>query len=489
MSIGSVRHPLYDEQYETWRFLRNAYLGGQYWYEAKETHKFEGLYSWDLAEEGEIRRHPTTIYEHGYLVRHPREHDEDYMVRRRLSVYRNFMRREVDLLATAVTRGAKRPELPAELAYLHDDVDGQGTNLQDFRRAMATWAIVFGHVWVVVDRPAGEVQPSLLHEQLAGVRPYARIVTPLDVVRWRLDRETRRLQWALLVEEVPYEDSLEARAGSGTGPPPMRYSYDTWRREFYRYWSPEEWVLYRGDEELERGAGYGFVPLFAVFSQRAPTVEPVGLSPVRDAAELGWLLYNKASWKTDEEAAACFNQVFLETEEKLKKETQRVLSLHRYVSGAKSMSFVSPDVSTMQHLGESMEQDLEWARYIIGTGTEGEKSRAAKSGIALQLERENLNALLAGYAASFEGGEQSWLSALAVLAGGSASDVRSEWSRDFSGLDISARAQQIAEAVPLYTGRAKAVLLKRLHEALLPDEPERDEVNRDIDAASADEAR
>jgi hypothetical protein len=152
----------------------------------------------------------------------------------------------------------------------------------------------------------------------------------------------------------------------------------------------------------------------------------------------------------------------------------------------------------MEHLMASMDRDTSEMRRMMGVETKGETSQAAKSGVALQLEQQNMSSLFASYAAAAEAGEVALWKMAARLEGADPEAVEVLYVRDFSALDAMARFGTLTSALNMpdgFKGEARAELLKQVFLAAHPDcEPEkRDlvfaEINAEVAAAkSASEA-
>ena len=66
-----------------------------------------------------------------------------------------------------------------------EDVDGQGTSLNDFARHIAMNALLWGHSATLVDYPSTEPAPNLQVERELGLRPYFIEVGARQILGWR----------------------------------------------------------------------------------------------------------------------------------------------------------------------------------------------------------------------------------------------------------------------------------------------------------------
>jgi hypothetical protein len=482
MQTQSYRHPLYAKNERRWKFLRAAYVGGAEWYDQGET--------WTLgpftiaAATGKDTHTTLSAVESNRLWRHEREKDVRYQRRLRMSVYENIFRPHIDTLAASIAKACKKLDLPPQMEYLHADTDRWGCTMQGFRLRRLSWAHVFGHVGILLDKPTfeGEPPPSEMHERAAGIRTYCQILTPLAILDWQRNADhTQSFDWAYFREQKP---AIRTAPDEPEAENPEEHEYT-------RLLRPGLSIRYRDGVEYERTSGPPFVPLVVQFAQGQDPeqAEPVGVDCNGDVADLAELRFNKKSWLTDQEASQCFNQASVESVDGIDKAMDLALGTHTYV-GAK-FSWQAPDVAPMQHLMQSIDRDAGTSREMMGLETKGETSQAAKSGVALQMEGQNISALFSGYATAAQDAEERIWRMAAELEGVDPDLVVCEYASDFSAMDANARFQTIVTAIEKggFTGKALAELQKQLWMAANPDAaPElQSDVFEDIDAG-ADES-
>ena len=472
-----TKHPEYRKREAKWRMARAAYRGGDAWGVDVARYRFSstGL----EVGSGKVNVAPDS-QELNYLWPHEREKSEKYQRRLRAAVYPNFVKPIVDAIASTIVRSVRKLTLPPQLDVMLQQVDTNGNDIAAFRRLVLIEAMQLGQCYLLPEIPPGGAYPSLYHERKAGVRPFVSIVSSLDLTDWSWDDETQSFEWAQVTQRRPLKREPLSSTDGLTVPHVSILYY------------PGGWQEYHDGEMVAEGPGPDFVPLLPVLINRpADEPEPIGDSPIADIVEAAELVYNKKSWLTDQEASQCFNQVFIATKDPLTKEQDRILSTQTYISGGDDMKFVAPDVSPMQHLLQSMREDYQAAKATMGIETLSEQSQEAKSGIAMQMSRENLDAVLSGYSRPFEAAERTMWRTCALLAKADPEDVVVEWSHDFSALAAAGRFDQIIMALTQgdFGGKAKAELQKQLFMAACPelDEDVQRAIMEDIDA-SVDES-
>lgn len=476
-------HPVYRRNIATWRFLRDAYVGGDYWYTAGQTHEVGPFTPYSTSDKLQV---PTyNLVETNRLWRHEREKEVKYQRRMRASVYLNFLKANVDTVASIVASAIDVEKLPDALQHLEDDCDRKGTSLQGMIRQLAIWSIVHGHTHVLWDLPDPEgPMPSLYHERQAGVLPYLCPVSVCDMVDWRYNAITRAYDWVEVQELQPLQ--REPHAEPNEMQPRITRVFDT-----------DGWVRYADGAPMDgevQAYKYGFVPLVTLFSQPDhASAEPIGVSPMRDAAELALLTFNMLSWKTDEEQQHCFNQLVLNTKDDITPEMDVALGTSTYVA-AEGAQYLAPDTKTMEHMDLGIAEHAARMRQMIGIETKGEGSQAAKSGTALQLERENMDAILSGYLTHLVSGVKAMLRMGALIVGANPDEVEVGTRPVFSQMAAAAQFDTMLRAMNEggMQGVARAELQKQVFLAAHPD-PEPDLIaevfgNIDSGAARADQS-
>lgn len=123
-----------------------------------------------------------------YLPQWPKEDKDSYDERLKRSTLLPAFSETVEnmtgrVFARAVTLG---DEVPANIRkWVTDDIDNQGNNLDVFAVAWFREALVYGLCHCLVEYPAAEGIRSIADEKAAGLRPYAVLIKPQQVLGWR----------------------------------------------------------------------------------------------------------------------------------------------------------------------------------------------------------------------------------------------------------------------------------------------------------------
>lgn len=457
-------HPQYVKHYERWRKCRAAYLGGDAWYTNGQTYALNISGMQVKAATPGKTGYSFNGQEYMYLWRHPREKDWRYEIRKRASVYENRFRPLVGMQAASIAKACKKLVLPEAIQYLQDNVNRWGMDADMFRLQRICWAHVYGHTFVLLDKPEASTEPpSRLHELAAGIRTYAQVVSPLEVIDWQWDAECMSFDWALIVEQRPAQRT-----------PPDMPKADTEQHVWTKLLRPGEWVRFMDGKEVDRGVtGYDFVPLSVQFGvgQEPECGEPIGVDICGDVVDKAIEAFNFESWHTDQLANSCFNQMWVDTSQMGNQdELELAVGTSTYVPTS-AMGWASPDVAPMEHMDQSKEGCAGTMRQMLGQETKGEESQAAKSGVALSIESQSVSTLFSGYATAAETGERMVWQMAAVLEGADPEEVECEYADDFSALDAAARYGKLLQSVKEagFTGQALAELQKQLWLATYPD--------------------
>ena len=125
-----------------------------------------------------------------FLPLEPREDYDAYLSRVNRSVFSPYTQR---LIRAATGLILRKPITVIGDPYWTDvfvkDVDGCGSDLDEYARRNLICALTYGHSNTLVDFPAPRGAISLAEERLQNRRPYWIEIDPSNIYGWRLDRE------------------------------------------------------------------------------------------------------------------------------------------------------------------------------------------------------------------------------------------------------------------------------------------------------------
>ena len=162
MTTIEYTHPNYDDNKERWEFYLRSYMGGEDYRDGS------------------------------YLTRYISEDKDEYSRRLDLTPMDNHCKNIVHIYSSFLWRVPPTRAFnslsnnPALMPFLKDaDLDGR--TFDSFMRQAQIWSSVYGHVWLMIDKPLSNAATRA--EELAQeIRPYVTMFTPENVFDWRYER-------------------------------------------------------------------------------------------------------------------------------------------------------------------------------------------------------------------------------------------------------------------------------------------------------------
>jgi hypothetical protein len=251
-------HPTYNENVNRWEFYLRSYMGGE-------------------------------EYKNGeYLTQYINEDKKEYGRRLELTPIDNHCRNIVHIYSSYLWRVAPVRNFNSLdgnplLQYFLEDADMEGRSFNAFMKEAQIWASVYGHVWVVLDKPksnAGTRAEELAQE----IRPYVNLFTPENVLDWEWERMPSgryELTYLKLRESVIKESDNETESTIRVWTPTMI--------ELYEVHNGKETKML---EQMENPLGK--IPAVFIPSQRS-VVRGLGISDLTDIATMQKAIYQENS--------------------------------------------------------------------------------------------------------------------------------------------------------------------------------------------------
>ena len=248
------QHPEFSKNYKRWRFYRDSYQGG-------------------------------TAYSVGeYLTRYVYESNSEYINRIEETPYDNHTRSVVEiynsfLFGQDIKRDYGQLDGDPLLEMFLEDADYEGRDFTDFMREAHTLASVYGHSWVIVDKP--NMQTQTRAEELAlGIRPYLCVFSAENVTNWHYTRTSMgsyELDYLQVIEEATTEYVVYR-------------VYTPGMVEILKVTLDDDIVTVIEQNEL----ALGYIPAVCVYANRGQT-RGCGVSDVSDIADINRAIYNETS--------------------------------------------------------------------------------------------------------------------------------------------------------------------------------------------------
>lgn len=276
-------HPEWVEHNITWRWLLDSYEGGQAYRTA--------IYGIDTRMQPirNLRRHKfeypandagspyASMGPPAYADQATAANDDSYELRRSRTPIPTFVSECINIHLSKIQKREVTRDAPAQITKWWENVDGKGTNLDDYMASVvAPIFLTLGQLDVIVDLPAvpeGETLTSRADEIRLGMDvPVLSYILPENLIWWQLDR--LGYYERCLVREIK-DDGCS-----------------------YRYWTKDFWAEYDDDgnmigQKVEHP--YGRVPICRVFYERRARCRNVGRSHYEETADLQREYYNRDS--------------------------------------------------------------------------------------------------------------------------------------------------------------------------------------------------
>ena len=250
-----LQHPQYSGMMRRWEYFIRSYLGGKEYHDGK------------------------------FLQQYLLELESEYLKRLNYTPLDNHARNVIDIYSSFLFRVPPTRELgtlsddPSVDQFLKD-ADFEGRSFDALMREVQNYASVYGHCWILVDKPSTNVM-TRAEELEQGIRPYINIYTPENVLDWKY---TRSPQGYYYLEYVKVRESIESD------------------KEVYKIWYEDkiDTVFLPTNNRDEPVLAESIpnpimrIPAVILYNQRSP-MRGIGVSDLTDIADLQKCIYNELS--------------------------------------------------------------------------------------------------------------------------------------------------------------------------------------------------
>ncbi len=359
-----------------------------------------------------------------YLIRHKRESDEKYERRKRLAYYPNFVKKIVDTFTAQVFKRPPQRQLTKEYELFVNDVDKTGTYIDDFMRRALKLSLIFGTVFIIVDKPSEEARTKQ-EEIERKLLPYATIRLPNQVEDYELDEYGN-------LKRIVFREGKERKRELST--------------EVLRVLNK------RGEVILERENPLGVLPVVILRTSDKLLYEELFSEPfIYTIAQLNFELYNLISEIREILRNITFPVLIYPvrsiesfSQKEMIMGTENAL-LYEPETGGKP-DFIAPPPAPvevyLEYINKVIEQIYRTVNLEFTLG-----SQTQKSGVALEFEFQNLNTLLSMFAMNLEKAEYEIANLVARWHGKKEFEGTIDYRKDFSFRDIERELKIILDAL------------------------------------------
>ena len=401
-------HPLYKTYISRWDFLNAIYEGG---------------YTYFLGK---------------YLEPYYFESQDDYMKRLRQVALDNHVKAITGIYNSFLFR--KEPkrmlgnlESDDSIDNFMKDADLDGRSFDQFMRDVSTFAMVYGHVWVVIDKPVSNAF-TRADELEQGIRPYVQIFTPENVLDWNYERQPSglyKLTYLKVKEETQKDYSV------------------------IREYTMDMITAYQLNEDMEpriiseQPNEIGMIPCVPVYSQRG-NKRGIGVSIMSDIADMTKMIYEEYS-EIEQIIRLTNHPTLCKTPgTEVSAGAGAIIQMEEGIDPGLRPFLLQPNGASIESVINSINQKIESIDRMACLGGIRSIESRRLSGVGLQTEFQMLNARLADIALNLEHAEELIWRCYARLQG-TAFDGEIHYPRSFSIQDKAnevAMLKQAKEAKP-----------------------------------------
>jgi hypothetical protein len=316
----------------------------------------------------------------------------DNHVQTTVDIYRSFLfrtlpKRELGLLMNN----------PLVNAWLYD-TDQEGQSMDSFLKTANDLAVSMGSVWILVDKPEYKVETEAEAIQL-GIRAYAAVYTPQNVLDWYYERN---IAGKMELEYIKVKESENDQY----------VTFSCWHKdsvEKYKVAKDEQGELTKIVEHNEYPNPLGYIPFVFHAPLKSPT-KGIGFSMVADVANQQKFIYNCLSEVEQHLRISSHPTLVKPTSTDAVAGAGSILNLDESTDGALKPYLLQPTLSTTDSILKTIENSVASIKRMTHTSAIQATNGSPMSGVALQTERQLLNAKLSDMADTLKETEyQMWI--------------------------------------------------------------------------------
>jgi len=267
-----------------------------------------------------------------------------------------------------------------------EDTDQDGQSLDSFLKSANDLAMVLGSCWILVDKASYKVETQA--EAIAlGIRAYAATYTPQNVLDWYYERNVAGKNTLQYIKVKESENDTHV-------------VFTTWTPNTvtkYNVHKDTDGTLkgIHSHEEYENPLGY--IPFVFHAPLRSP-VKGIGFSMIADVANQQKFIYNCTSEIEQNLRISSHPTLVKPMSTDAVAGAGSVLNLDESVDPGLKPYLLQPSVSTTDGIIRAIDKAIEAIQRMTHTSAIQATHGAAMSGVALQTERQMLNAKLSDMA-------------------------------------------------------------------------------------------
>ena len=409
-----------------------------------------------------------------HMVKHPKESQKNFNKRKKEAVYVNYCRQVIDLYNQYVFSEPATRELEGiDTEQYMGDADYMYSSHEDVIRTISKVASVKGMCGLIVDRPKAETRTKA-DEVAQGVHEYIAIYEPEAMLDWKVERINGR--------------------------PTLTYLVLSEGEDLIKVWTQQEWKLAALDNKevkiVDEGANaLGVIPF--VLHRNRRTLDGdwfSGASDIDDIAEVNRMLFYYDCMAMEIVSNTGF-AMLTGSAEALTSHAARdggdggvensevnvgSASFLPREQGDPEYKYVEPPHSSLNAIIKLRNVAADEIRRLARVNING--AQGVKSGDALEIEFQDLNAILSEKAAMLEATETRIFELIAKWQDAQSYSINISYPRKFGVREIGRDIDNAIKALTVVqSGKFKKALSKRIAKAMTKDSKQ-----EDVDAIVAD---
>lgn len=365
------KHQTYDDYADQWEFYLRSYMGGNHYTEK------------------------------GYLTQYVSEDKGEYNRRLDLTPSDNHCKNIIHIYSSYLwrvppTRSFDKMAGDPTLESFIKDADLDGRSFDSFMRQAQVWSSVYGHVWLMMDKPQS-LAGTKAEELEQDIRPYVTMFTPENVYDWKYERTPSgrfELVYLKVVEDINYIDDNNVE-------------------EYFRVWTKDEVKSYVVSNEDERMVEVvpnrlGRIPAVLLPANRS-NIRGIGISDLTDIAQMQRAIYQELS-EIEQLIRISNHPTLVKTyETDASAGAGAVINLPEDMDANLRPYQMQPSGQNLDAVRNTINDKVEAINRMAHMGAVRGSEAVKQSGIALQTEFQMLNAKLSEKADLLElAEEQLW---------------------------------------------------------------------------------
>ena len=350
-------HPIYDDYINRWAFYLRSYMGGEDYRDG------------------------------GYLTSYINEDKDGYARRIDLTPMDNHCKSLVHIYSSFLwrvppTRAFGNLANEPSLSPFMKDADLEGRSFDAFMRQAQIWSSVYGHVWLMIDKPQSNV--STRAEELdQKIRPYMTLITPENIFDWKYERTASgrfKLVYLKVRESVDRVDDVETEV-----------YYRVWREDTIETWKGTT----DGEKKIETiDNALGKIPAVFLPAQRSP-IRGIGTSDISDVSYMQRAIYQELS-EVEQLIRISNHPTLVKTfDTDASAGAGAVINLPDDMDGNLKPYQMQPSGANLDAVMKSIKDKVEAINRMAHMGAVRGTEAMTQSGVAMQTEFQILNAKLA----------------------------------------------------------------------------------------------